>query len=444
VQAPERNAILHGDCLEIMRSWPDNCIDHCIADPPFGISAGGGRRSKNGLSWAFSSHVTIQEPWDDLDGAEFFEFNVDWLREVCRVVKPNGNILVFGTYHNIYQLGFILQSILKRRILNSIIWYKPNAQPNITTRMLTESTEQIIWAINETPEHAENWTFNYWDAKELNYGKQLRNAWFDVRDIWQVPVASSSERKFGKHPSQKPLEVTSRLVAIATKPGDLVLDPFVGTGAVGVSCIRFMRNYVLIDHDLRFLEATRRRVEEEAERVGTKSREEAFMSLTDSEKHLLQNVPVPQADDLNLVFDVPQFVQDGATSRAAVRRCLDYAARQGPYYADAAIALGLIIDEASLGRSGRILSLTPEGEAYLAAPIASRPLERRRIVLNAPIMKFVSSQLGTSSNGSTIPYPIPPRLLDVDAVAGILEQLALSKATAVRRAHTVVRWLDEI
>ena len=105
----------------------------------------------------------------------------------ARVVKPNGNILVFGTYHNIYQLGFILQNVLERRILNSVVWFKPNAQPNITARTLTESTEQIIWAVNETPAKATGWTFNYWDAKEMNGGKQMRN-------LWEFPVTAKRER----------------------------------------------------------------------------------------------------------------------------------------------------------------------------------------------------------------------------------------------------------
>ena len=174
-----------------MAAWPDACVDHCIADPPFGIASGSGRRGKRGLGWAFSSHVTMQETWDRFSHDDFFQFNVRWLSEVCRVVKPNGNILVFGTFHNIYQLGFILQSVLNRRILNSIVWFKPNAQPNITARTLTESTEQIIWAVNETPERAKKWTFNYWDAKELAGGRQMRN-------LWEFAVTPKSERRNGR------------------------------------------------------------------------------------------------------------------------------------------------------------------------------------------------------------------------------------------------------
>jgi site-specific DNA-methyltransferase (adenine-specific) len=155
-------------------------------------------------------------------------------------VKPNGNILVFGTYHNIYQLGFILQNVLNRRILNSIVWFKPNAQPNITARTLTESTEQIIWAVNETPAKATGWTFNYWDAKEMNGGKQMRN-------LWDFPVTSKKERAAGKHPSQKPLALLERAVLLASQPGELLLDPFGGAGTLAVAAAKHGRDWLLIE-----------------------------------------------------------------------------------------------------------------------------------------------------------------------------------------------------
>ena len=236
-----------------MRSWPDGCIDHCIVDPPFNIGSGSGRRSKNGLSWAFSSHVTMAEAWDAFTKDEFYRFNVAWLSEVARVVRPNGNILVFGTYHNIYQLGFILQQVLERRVLNSVVWFKPNAQPNITARTLTESTEQIIWAVNETPARATGWTFNYWDAKEMNGGKQMRN-------LWEFPVTPARERGNGKHPSQKPLALLERAVLLATKPGDLVLDPFGGAGTLGVAAARHGREWLMIESVPEYAEIARKRL----------------------------------------------------------------------------------------------------------------------------------------------------------------------------------------
>jgi site-specific DNA-methyltransferase (adenine-specific) len=251
--APAPNQLITGDCLDVMRGWPDGCIDHCIVDPPFNIGSGSGRKGKNGLGWAFSSHVTMDETWDTFTKDEFFAFNVAWLREVSRVVKPNGNILVFGTYHNIYQLGFILQNVLERRILNSVVWFKPNAQPNITARTLTESTEQIIWAVNGTPAKATGWTFNYWDAKEMNGGKQMRN-------LWEFPVTSKKERSAGKHPSQKPLGLLERAVLLASQPGELLLDPFGGAGTLGVAAAKHQREWLLIESVPEYSEIAQRRI----------------------------------------------------------------------------------------------------------------------------------------------------------------------------------------
>ncbi len=260
---PEINKIYNGDCIDLMRQWPDRSFDHCITDPPFNIS------KTRGLSWAFSSHVTMQEHWDHFGKDEFFQFNLAWLNEVCRVVKPNGNILVFGTYHNIYQLGFILQNILNRRILSSVIWFKPNAQPNITARTLTESTEQIIWAVNETPERAKNWTFNYWQAKELAGGKQMRTVWAFDKDegvepynLLEIPYAPASERKHGKHPSQKPQTLMDRIIQIATNKGDLVLDCFGGAGTTALSALKFNREYVLMESLEEYCTLANRRLDE--------------------------------------------------------------------------------------------------------------------------------------------------------------------------------------
>jgi site-specific DNA-methyltransferase (adenine-specific) len=251
---PEPGSLHVADCLEVMRGWPDGCVDHCIADPPFNISR------RRGLGWAFSSHVTMQEAWDRFTRDEFFAFNLAWLREVCRVVKPNGNIIVFGTYHNIYLLGTILQQALDRRLLNSVIYLKTNAQPNITARTLTESTEQLIWAVNETPERARKWTFNYWVAKELNGGRQMRN-------YWEFPVTPPSEKRHGKHPSQKPLALVERLVQLASNERELILDPFAGAGTLAVAAARHNRRWLLVENMPEYAEIARRRIE--AERINS-------------------------------------------------------------------------------------------------------------------------------------------------------------------------------
>jgi len=228
-------AIVEGDCLDVMRQWPDDCIDHCITDPPFNMS------KKKGLGWAFSSHVTMQETWDMFSDDEYLRFTGDWISEVSRVVKPNGNIFIFGSYHNIYKVGFIVQQ-MNLRIVNSIVWFKPNAQPNITGRMLTESTEQIIWVCNNTTDKAKNWVFNYAEAKLIGNGRQLRN-------MWEVPYAPAREKRFGKSPAQKPESVIERLIRIGTRENEVILDCFAGSGTTGVVAERLKRSWIMVEKD---------------------------------------------------------------------------------------------------------------------------------------------------------------------------------------------------
>lgn len=221
-----------------MKSWDDHCVDHCITDPPFNMS------KPKGLGWAFSSHVTMSEEWDRFTREDYLEFTRAWIKEISRVVKVNGNIFIFGTYHNIYDVGYILNE-MDLRIINSIIWFKPNAQPNISCRMLTESTEQVIWVCNNNKKKAKKWTFNYDVAKEINGGKQLRN-------MWSIPYPSRNERKFGKHPSQKPLELISRIVRIGTKPQETIVDCFSGSGTTGIVCSLTGRNWLLIEKNAEY------------------------------------------------------------------------------------------------------------------------------------------------------------------------------------------------
>lgn len=239
--------IICANAIEEMKTWQSGIVDACITDPPYNIAKG-----KKGLSWAFSSHITMQSEWDNFSEIDYVKFTIDWLKEVCRVTKKNGNIFIFGSYHNIYLIGAILQN-LNLRIINSIIWAKPNAQPNITCRMFTESTEQIIWVCNNTQKEAKGWTFNYDVAKELNNGKQMRN-------FWSIPLTPPSERKFGKHPSQKPLSLMERIVLSATNPKDLVLDCFSGSGSTLVACKKLERNFVGIERDPKYCQISHKRL----------------------------------------------------------------------------------------------------------------------------------------------------------------------------------------
>jgi site-specific DNA-methyltransferase (adenine-specific) len=246
MRKPKLGKIYQGDSIETMRKWPDRFFDHCITDPPYNMS------KKKGLGWAFSSHITMEEKWDIFSKDEYLQFTIEWLSEVCRLVKENGNIFIFGSYHNIYTIGFVLQE-LNRRIINSIIHCKTNPQPNITARMLTESTEQIIWACNNTNKKAKHWTFNYWLAKEIGGGKQLKNYWI-------LPYTPKIEKQFGKQPTQKPESIIDRIIRIATVEGELILDCFAGSGTTGVVAERLGRQWVMIEKEKSYINIAQKRL----------------------------------------------------------------------------------------------------------------------------------------------------------------------------------------
>jgi site-specific DNA-methyltransferase (adenine-specific) len=244
------NVIILGDSIDVLKTIKDASVDHCITDPPYNIS---GYNDKKKIGWLSSNEHwskdkkfnKINESWDTYCNMDYENFTEDWLKEVFRIVKPNGNIIIFGSYHNIYKIGYLLQKNDKK-IINSIVWYKRNAFPNITQRMLCESTEHIIWAVNNTQKRAKNWIFNYNILKEINGGKQMRN-------MWDIPATPNSERKFGKHPSQKPMSVIERLMLASSNPKDIIIDPFVGSGTLPVVAKMNNRRYIGIDNNKNYI-----------------------------------------------------------------------------------------------------------------------------------------------------------------------------------------------
>ena len=234
-----------GDTIEILSRLPENSVDLVFADPPYGLS------KAKGLSWAFSKHVTLQESWDMFTQDDLYKFNLQWISEALRVLRPGGSFWACGSFHNIYQIGFIMQS-LGMRINNSIIWFKPNAQPNITTRMFTESTEQLIWGVKN---HSSiKWTFNYKDMKEMNGGKQMRN-------MWTIPVTPRKEKLAGDHPTQKPIELLKRVILSSSMEGDTVLDPFLGSGTTSLVAEMVGRNSVGIEISPEYMDIIRKRMD---------------------------------------------------------------------------------------------------------------------------------------------------------------------------------------
>jgi hypothetical protein len=249
-------------------------------------------------------------------------------------------------------------------------------------------------------------------------------------------------QKVRKHPSQKPRQLVDRLVRLATRPSELILDPFAGSGVVALSALRYRRRYTLIELLREYAAAAQEAIQEFPDTVRGKlvGRDNGLAALTDEELDILTETPVPQADDLDLVFAVPQFIQDGAETRNDIASKLDYVPRQGPYYADAAIALRLVEAVGAPGKTGQRLELSDLGEQWLSAQDREKPRIRQQVVLAAPIVKYLASELevdpGTTSGLSA--------LLDQSRVATILEGLDLSQYTARRRAGTLCGWFKVI
>lgn len=240
--------ICEGDCLAVLDAiserHPEGVFDAIFADPPYFLSNGG-------VTCKSGRMVKVNKgAWDRSRGAENnHEFNHAWLSRCQRALKPNGTIWISGTQHVIFSVGYALQQ-LGFRLLNDITWEKPNPPPNLACRCFTHSTETILWAAkSERSKH----TFNYAAMREANGGKQMKS-------VWRMSAPSGSERRHGRHPTQKPLDLIERCLLASTNPGDLVLDPFLGSGTTGVAAARLGRKFVGIEKSPAFVATARKRV----------------------------------------------------------------------------------------------------------------------------------------------------------------------------------------
>jgi site-specific DNA-methyltransferase (adenine-specific) len=252
--------LLLGDCLALLDQLPAQSIDLIFADPPYLLSNGG-------TTCASGKRVSVDKgKWDASAGVQAdYEWNAKWLRACQRVLKPSGTIWVSGTHHVIFSIGFAMQS-LGFHLLNTITWFKPNASPTRACRFFTHSTEIVLWAAPARRAPLPH-TFHYKDMKAENGGKQMRDLWqFPEPDgtqvVWSLPTPPKSEKRAGKHPTQKPLQLLDRIVRAGSSPGDLVLDPFNGSGTTGVAALAAGRRYVGIDTDRAYLELTKKRIGE--------------------------------------------------------------------------------------------------------------------------------------------------------------------------------------
>jgi site-specific DNA-methyltransferase (adenine-specific) len=225
--------IYQGDCVEILEEFPPESVDLIFADPPYFLS-------NNGITCHAGRMVSVNKgEWDRSRGADAnHEFNRAWLAACQRVLKPNGTIWVSGTSHVIHSVGFAMQQ-LEFKLLNDISWVKPNPPPNLSCRYFTHATETIIWAAkNKKSRHM----FQYKLMKEINGGKQMKS-------VWTIRPPSRDENRFGKHPAQKPVALLERILLASSNRGDVVLDPFMGSGSTAVAAFRLSRRVVAVEAD---------------------------------------------------------------------------------------------------------------------------------------------------------------------------------------------------
>ncbi len=252
VYKSEDFCLYNADCLAVMSRFPDNYVDMIFADPPYMLS-------NNGFTCHAGRMVSVNKgKWDASKGFdEDFKFHETWISECKRILKPEGTIWISGTYHSIYQCGYILQKE-GYHILNDISWFKPNASPNLSCRFFTASHETLIWARKD--KNAKHY-FNYQAMKDGYFPEdKFKAPNKQMRSVWSIPTPNSNEKLFGKHTTQKPLNLLKRIVLSSTKENDIILDPFNGGGTTGIACqIIGNRRYIGIELEKKFIDLTIKR-----------------------------------------------------------------------------------------------------------------------------------------------------------------------------------------
>jgi len=243
----QKNFILYyGDALDILDQFESNKFNLIYADPPYFLS-------NNGVTCSSGKMVSVNKgEWDKSQGfEEDINYTDTWLKSCRRVLKKNGSIWVSGTLHIIYKVGFLLEKN-GYDIINDIIMYKPNAPPNLSCKYFTHSHEIVLWARKSKNSHH---TFNYEKMKVWNNPKdKLKNNDKQMRSVWSIPLLPKNEKEFGKHPTQKPLELLNRIISSSSNEGDWVLDPFVGSGTTGIVSSILNRNFIGIDLKKEYLD----------------------------------------------------------------------------------------------------------------------------------------------------------------------------------------------
>jgi modification methylase len=244
------NTILGGDCIEVMNSLPENSVDLIFADPPYNLQLRGDLHRPDN-----SKVDAVDNDWDQFDSFAIYDkFTKAWLKAARRLLKPNGAIWVIGSYHNIFRVGAALQD-QGFWILNDVVWRKSNPMPNFRGKRLTNAHETMIWAGKD---EASKYTFNYEALKALNEGIQMRSDWV-------LPICNGHERLKNAdgdkaHPTQKPESLLHRVLVGSTNPGDVILDPFFGTGTTGAVAKMLGRDFIGIEREEEYREVAKKRI----------------------------------------------------------------------------------------------------------------------------------------------------------------------------------------
>lgn len=246
----ETEQLFLGDCFELLKKVQPESIDLIFADPPYFLS-------NNGITCQNGKMVSVNKAkWDEgKDLKEKHNFNRKWIRWCKKALTPSGTIWISGTFHNIYSIGMALEQE-GFKILNNITWQKTNPPPNLGCRCFTHSTETILWAKKKHKKAKQ--TFNYALMKEINGGKQMK-------DVWTGSLTKPSEKKEGKHPTQKPEYLLERIILATSNEGDILLDPFCGSGTTGVVSKKYHRKFIGFDNNVGYLQISKKRLEKKNE-----------------------------------------------------------------------------------------------------------------------------------------------------------------------------------
>lgn len=246
----EKVQLILGNSFKILAKMEPESVDMIFADPPYFLS-------NDGITCRSGNMVSVNKgSWDKIPQSENHtndkhKFNRKWIKLCKKVLTPNGTIWISGTLHNIYSVGMALEQE-GFKIINNITWQKTNPPPNLACRCFTHSTETILWA--KKNDKKSRHFFNYKKVKEMNNGKQMK-------DVWTGAITKPSEKIDGKHPTQKPKYLLERIILSSTEEGQIILDPFCGSGTSGVEAIRLKRKFIGIDISKEYLALSQRRLE---------------------------------------------------------------------------------------------------------------------------------------------------------------------------------------